>query len=348
MIALRLNRVFGCCLAIGLALVGTKDLRADVLFDYNFSAIDGSLANVVGVDESSFLASSILGFRDLDGSGDISDDDTFQDYTMIRVTAFLDPGGDALQADAYGTHSDPARVRTHEITIKTAFHGKQISSNQYTVTGIDLFEVYFDSGLLFTRSNFSDLTTFQNGLLVESGDLGGPSGGNNSGPTAPDGTIDVVVRLFDLLHLTPVGQYFELDTATKAGLTTAGSIVLQGIFDANNVVTPPFQTIGGLNGGTTVGGNAISVGGGFADVFGVAFAGNDGGFAGGLTGTQNAAGNILTLADVNGAFSFGFQTRSDGSFSKRIAEVPEPSSLLVWSLIGSVGFVMNRRRKQAR
>jgi hypothetical protein len=353
MIALPLNRIAVSCLAVGLALFGaaTNAQGAPVVYDWNFfGASGGTVPNIVGIDDAQLLAGSILGFRDLDASGGISTGDTFQDYSMIRITGFTGPGGGNVTPLTYGTGPG----RDHEITIKMAFHGHQISPNQYVVDGIDLFEVYMDFGLLFSGSDFFNLTTFENdpfvlGDHVETGDKGGPGGGNNAGPTSPNGTIDVIVRMFDLLHtFDPEGDYAELDTVTKEGLDTAGLVVLQGIFDADNKVSPPAPLLGGLNAGTFVGpGAGTLVVTGYADVYAVPFAGNDGGMAGGLAGLQNPDGTIALLADVNGPFSFGFQTNSNGSYVKAVQIIPEPSAIVLWGLFSAFGLAYSRRRKHA-
>jgi hypothetical protein len=321
--------------AAAILAVFTNVATAAVNWDFNLSgASGGTVANIENVNEVQFLASSILGFRDggVGGAGTISVGDTFQDYTVIRLTVMTDQGGNEVDPSTYGSGG------THEITVKMAFSGVQVGANEYLVTSIDLFEVYFDYGDTFTGSNFNNLTTFVDSPLsgpVETAVLGGLSGGNTSGPTAPDGTIDLVLTLFDQLNAIN-GQYFELDSTTGAPLTTALETVLLGFVDANNDATPPAQTLGGLNGGTSVGGNNIVIGGGFADLF-TSF---------GLTGTQANTGIITSLSDGEGAFDFAFQTRSDGSFAKAVEIVPEPASMLVWSGLSIVGFGLAAARKR--
>jgi hypothetical protein len=197
---------------------------------------------------------------------------------------------------------------------------------------------------LFTASDFNNLKTFLDTPLagpVEKGVIGGPSGGNNSNPASPNGSINVVNLLTDLLHTygAPAleGSFFELQSkGLPLGLGFPGPFTLAST-SAHNQATPPDPTLGGLNGGTVIGGNAIVAGGGFADVFGPGF---------GLAGTQLSDGTITFLKDSAhpAGYDLAFQTESTGFITKDLT--PEPASMIVWSLIAcGFGVPALRRRK---
>ncbi len=207
-----------------------------------------------------------------------------------------------------------------------------------------MFDVTFDFGAGFTGSNYNDLRTFVDtplSSIVENGTLGGPSSGDNDTQTAPDGNLSLILKLSDILHtFDPQSDYFELLTSTGAPLDSVGNIVLQGIVDTTNSATPPQQPLGGLNAGTMVGtspNQTNSITYGFADLFSSTF---------GLSGTQAASGSITSLSDTDGAFTFGFQTRSEGSLFKQIGAAPEPASLSVWALVLACLPVAGGRRKR--
>jgi hypothetical protein len=323
------GRLMAVFVSVGLLAMGFASLAQAVdvpitSYTFNFSgASGGAVPNLAGVHDSQFLASSILGFHDLDASGGISTGDTFQDYTVFRIRTFTNASGDDITPAGYGS--------THQITVKAAFSGVQLTDNTYAVTAIELAEVYFDAGATFTTASFADLNTFQDGLLVET--MSGParpSGGNNSGPQEPNGTIDIIAEVADNLHNLVAGEFFELtDAGVPLELVPSFQSILAD-FDADNDATPPAVVLGGLNGTERP---ELNPAGGFADVF-AAF---------GLAGTQAADGTIITLSDNNGAFDFGFSTRSDGSFVKA-AVVPEPSTLLLLGGGLIVSCVWRRRR----
>lgn len=326
------GRLMAVFVSVGLLALGFASLAQAVdvpitSYTFNFSgASGGAVPNLSSVHDSQFLASSILGFHDLDASGGISTGDTFQDYTVFRIRSFTNAAGDNITPAGYGS--------THEITVKAAFSGVQLTNNTYQVTAIELAEVYFDSGATFTTASFTDLNTFQDGLLVET--MSGParpSGGNNSGPLEPNGTIDIIAEVADNLHNLVAGEFFELTDGGAPLETTFDSIL--GDFDADNDATPPGLPLGGLNGTERP---ELNPAGGFADVF-AAF---------GLAGTQNADGTITSLSDTNsGVFNFGFATRSDGSFVKAaVAVVPEPSTLLLLGG-GLIASCIWKRRRMA-
>ena len=329
-----LRSFLGC--VVGLVLLASN-ASAGVVWDFNFSgATGGAIANITGISSAQGLASSILGFHDTDGSGDITTGDRFEDFTVIRLSTFIDDASGDLTPGTYGSGNG----RTHEITIVTKFSGVQTTPNSYVIDNISRFDVYADfdtipgPGTSFTGSNFFNLDTFSNGTLVENGVLGGASSGTNLSPTIPNGAIAVQVKLYDLLH-TINGSYFELDSADQSPLNTSGNMILTGLFDGNNFVSPPAIPLGGLVTGSQIDTNGPLVANGLVTVV----KGFDQFF--GLSGTQLANGAITSLT----GFDFAFQTRSNISFSKNLTIVPEPTSVLVFGLLG--GLVAFRRRKRS-
>ncbi|MEW6487391.1 MAG: SdrD B-like domain-containing protein [Thermodesulfobacteriota bacterium] len=191
------------------------------------------IADVHRVDEWTFLAQSVIGFHDNDGSGGISVGDTFVDYVAVRVTQFIDAGSDSLTPLHYG--AGPGR--THELTVLAVLEGAQETDVSYRIDRITRFDFYFDgasdqAGTDFTPSSFDDLDTFDDGVRVESAELI-LGGGLNDVPLLPDGTISLVLRLVDRLG-AQVGEEFELQpdgTPFEAG-------TVLGIVDANNLAEP--------------------------------------------------------------------------------------------------------------
>ena len=138
------GRVLAVLVYIGLiaaGFAGSAQALSVPVNDYtlNFSAASGALGgptipNLQHVDEMQFLASSILGFRDIDRSGGISTGDRFQDYLMLRFHTINNSSGSSITPLTYGTGPG----RTHEMTVKAAFSGVQISDNQYIITAVQL------------------------------------------------------------------------------------------------------------------------------------------------------------------------------------------------------------------
>jgi len=186
------------------------------------------IADLANVDEWQFLAHTVITFTDAAGVGQgiISVGDTFTAYSAIRVRGFTDNTVGDITPPLYGSGSG----RTHEITALLKYEGTQLTANSYSVDRIIRADLYFDAasdtlGTGFTPSDFSNLSTFEDGVLVESFDLT-TGGGVNTDPVLPNGTISIIGTLTD--HLGSPG--FEL---RPDGTTFAPNLMI-GVLDSNN------------------------------------------------------------------------------------------------------------------
>jgi len=292
-------------------------------YTLNFSAAGAALGavlpNLTHVDEMQFLANSFVGFHDNDHNAAISVGDTFSDYIALRFTAMTDIASHDITPMTYG--AGPGR--THEITALLQVDGHQKTANTYKVDTINLANMYFDAGAGFTKSDFSDLTTFDDGVLTEDQDLK-RGGGVNFDPVLPNGTISLITTITDDLHnnADANNEYWELDDngdPLNDSLLFPGVQLVMGITDANNLMDD------------AVFGDAI------ATYFGIDI------------GIQNDAGApplaVPGAFYLGGDFSFGFTTRSDGSFNKALQGIPEPSTVVLMGL-GLIGLAGAGYRRQ--
>jgi len=192
------------------------------------------------VDEYKYTAESLIVFADGDGDGDISAGDEFWDYVVYRVDALNYGGNTANDADYI--------LQNTQISGTVVAHGVQVDSFKYIVDTASI-EFYFDGpgDTIFgtgggTTADFTDLSTFTDGLLVQTG-VGDGVGINGS--SVPDGAIDLDFALTDVLS-TLVDQdgnnygafelfdpFIELDKITfttdsnnnQCGAATCGSTV---------------------------------------------------------------------------------------------------------------------------
>jgi len=146
------------------------------------------------VDEYKYTAESLIVFTDPDGNGDISSGDEFWDYVVYRVDALNYGGNSANDADYI--------LQNTQISGTVVAHGVQVDSLNYIVDTASI-EFYFDGpgDTLFgtgggTTADFTDLSTFTDGLLVQTG-VGDGVGINGS--SVPDGAIDLDFALTDVL-----------------------------------------------------------------------------------------------------------------------------------------------------
>lgn len=275
---------------------------------------DPALVNLTGVDEWNIFAQAVVGFQDVDTSGNISPGDKFEDFVNIRVTGFTDVGANDITPATYGTQTGDK----FELTAQAQFTGKQTGNNTYSVDATDfVFDVFFDADTgttANTPSNFSVAGTFSDGINVETGVLVA-GGGVNDTPVLPDGTIDLVVALIDLLSfnscsIDPFAFCGPLELDSDEQPFEIAFPFLLGLVDANNNLL--YQSGGAVP--SIPNDNFIkALETDFTDL--------------------DCSGDLAACAGtINGGadFDFYFLTRSDGSFNK--ATVPEPTTLLLMGI----------------
>jgi len=171
----------------------------------NGATLNNPVSNIM--DEYKYTTESLIIFQDNDSSGGISTNDTFQDYVVLR--------GDALNFQSNSANDKDYGFDNVELTAVIVADGFQLTDRDYRVNNADLW-IYFDApgtGLsttgLGTAADFENLNTFIDGVLVETGSGGGV--GSNS-LLAPDGNINLVFGLTDILHTLGQEEYgnFEL------------------------------------------------------------------------------------------------------------------------------------------
>jgi hypothetical protein len=311
------------CAASGFAM----NAQAGTLDNYTLSFQDAAIADgagglgisdLSGVDKWKFTAWSVIGFQDNDASGSITAGDVYEDHIIVRFDGFQDWIGGDITPGTYGDNVGAGD--NHGMTALMRFGGQVTGPNTYNVDTADpqQFDVMFDAGVGagYTPASLAVLGSFGDGILVESGDINS-GGGTYNAPVLPDGTIDVVMQLTDLLSGFACDQVgTACDPFEKDFLDLLGNPInvnmdhLFGIADGNNLaIGNPLATLAVAN-------------------------------------IDNEYATLSCPAGVcNGNFNydFFFVTETDGSFNK----VPEPGilALLGAGLMGLVGF--GRRRKSA-
>lgn len=297
-------------------------------YTLNFSdagTVEGAvgLSNLQNVDEWKVTAYSVVGFHD-NGDGKISKGDTFEDYILVRVDQFQDKFGTNITPSGYGT--------SYELTALLDFDGTQTGANTYTLTTQYQFDVLFDAGAGFTQAQTNASGSFSDGTVVEQLTKL-EAGGVNSSPVLPDGTLDIVGRLTDVLSTLDCGGgpgscgRFEFNFKDINGNPLNDYALTLGLVDANNNAL--YSSLAGnrLGAGFDGSTNPNLVNQATINTIANAFA--DLTYGGG----NSASGR-------GGAFDFWFLTKSDGSFNKTI---PEPATLLLLAA-GLLGLGTSRRK----
>lgn len=297
----------------------------DVTFDLNFNALNGSIGNVQGVDEVQIRGGGIFGAIDAVNDGVFGPGDTFHSFNLFTATRFTDVLSNDVTPVAYGTRAGA----THELTFSMVLQGVNTSPNMYEVTSLDLI-FYADVGGGtggFTPSRFSNLSSFTDGTVVETGSLyvDTTSGGTYLGPSGPLGTLGLTAVLTDQL----AGTDFQLDSETGDSLISLAPTVL-GSITAAQLVAP----FGGAPRGRLTSGTF-----GVTDGYDAIFAG--------LSGTQNADGTIGALSLDGVPFDYAFATSFDGSFIKAVVPEPVTAANLCALACCGVPLVVRRRRRSS-
>lgn len=241
--------------------------------------------------------------------------DTFKGYTALRLTQHLDVNGNNVGPGVGSDGTNTWRL-DHEITAAIFFQGTQTSATTFTISSATL-QLYFDSGTgttppagnAFTAASFATLTTFSDGLLVETGK--GIGAGSNTDPAVggslSDGSSDIEFALADLLS-TLTGcdgdcGFFEL---------------LEG---------PDTNVIAITNNNNDPCGQPVACNSSIASL---------------IAWGNSLFGNNIAAAPT----TISVLTQNDGSVNKESSAVPGPAPLLLLGL-GFVGAAILRRRVSA-
>ncbi len=180
-------------------------------FDLNFvdaAAALGSTATVInptGIHALGYRGQSIVTY-----SPDLK---SFDDYIILTVDTFKDPILNPVNPGAtYGSFG------THTLTIVAHLSGTQnLGAGSFSLDTVHRFGLYFDiqdsDGVVgsYTSPDFSDVTTFADGLLVEEGVSPASGGGTITPGVNPSTDINFTVQLLDQLSALTGGDPFEFN-----------------------------------------------------------------------------------------------------------------------------------------
>lgn len=145
----------------------------------------------------------------------------FTDYVVLRIDQLFNSSNAVV-----GPYGDTGVTGFFNmgITVLTELTGIQTGALTYDITGLNSFSMFYDGPVGgYSVANFTNLATFIDGALVEGATFANGSGVNS--PTAPDGALDLVVGLLDLI----TNGDFEVDVHGRS----LGSHLL-GVTNSNN------------------------------------------------------------------------------------------------------------------
>jgi len=186
-----------CMTAAAFCGPGLASAGDDFLFNWG-ATTEGPAGVSDTVRSMKFTAESVVVFHGVP----FATGTTFTDYIVIRIDQLFDSSNN--EVIPYGARD------SQQITVLAELTGTQTNTgggNNYAVTGINSFSMYYDGPLGgFTNANYgqASLASFTDGQLVESAAF--VSGLGTNATTSTDGVLDMTLGLVDLL----AGSDFEL------------------------------------------------------------------------------------------------------------------------------------------
>ncbi len=285
----------------------------------------GNLHNLSGVNKMTYLGHSVVTF---DSNPLLGGTVAFDDYFVIKITDFVDgSNASVLDFDVPGLNIS-GYGSNHDLTVVAHLRGTYTgATNKISFTTVKELSFYVDAGAGLTLAKFNDVTTFNDGLLVEKSvnSLSGDGALTFAGSTPVDAAIVLEVKLVDVLSTLPgIDTPFEFDFMPELDSTS----VVFGRTDGNNDLGELDPTLGAVSGGIDLAG------------FGSVFSGYNGPTAAGDV-TAIGGGTNLYVDHTTGKFFF--TADNDGSITKSV--IPEPASAAL-AFLGLAGVARATRRRK--